>query len=356
MVSSSVLTHHQFFVNPESNPQHLFVAPKNLHRLTICPAPQARIQCFLRRKTSFRRLERLEKDEKKGKADFKSRMKTSSWMALVASFSGAIPGFIFPGIWVWCWVFLQGVLYTTASEMWFYQNVIRAPPDVRSGYTRWIEFAWMLSQLQDRTQEKLNNYTNSVLQAGISTDQGMYGVLKSGIFLQRTIEQSEFSIESTFESVIRLKLLAAILRAQSVFILRQSDPCTQSGPNGAFDGKNVLSYCGPDKVMMNIVRAKGTKTHRKIYNAPLIQSKYGFSVSFLTTAAWKCQTKYGGYEHDPYTNSPLPADINAECLFNLPVCDCNSTAVATERAKGVRTVKACLEAGVPIHPTGPQYT
>lgn len=136
MVSSSVLTHHQFFVNPESNPQHLFVAPKNLHRLTICPAPQARIQCFLRRKTSFRRLERLEKDEKKGKADFKSRMKTSSWMALVASFSGAIPGFIFPGIWVWCWVFLQGVLYTTASEMWFYQNVIRAPPDVRSGYTR----------------------------------------------------------------------------------------------------------------------------------------------------------------------------------------------------------------------------
>lgn len=283
-------------------------------------------------------------------------MLSATWMALVASFSGAIPGFIFPGIWVWCWVFLQGVLYTTASEMWFYQNVIRAPPDVRSGYTRWIEFAWMLSQLQDRTQEKLNNYTNSVLQAGISTDQGMYGVLKSGIFLQRTIEQSEFSIESTFESVIRLKLLAAILRAQSVFILRQSDPCTQSGPNGAFDGKNVLSYCGPDKVMMNIVRAKGTKTHRKIYNAPLIQSKYGFSVSFLTTAAWKCQTKYGGYEHDPYTNSPLPADINAECLFNLPVCDCNSTAVATERAKGVRTVKACLEAGVPIHPTGPQYT
>jgi hypothetical protein len=54
--------------------------------------------------------------------------------------------------------------------------------------------------------------------------------------------------------------------------------------------------------MMNIVKAKGTKTHRKVYGASLIESKYGFTVEFLTTSAWKCQTKYGGYEHDPYTN------------------------------------------------------
>ena len=108
--------------------------------------------------------------------------------------------------------------------------------------------------------------------------------------------------------------------------------------------------------MMNIVKAKGTKTRRKIYGASLIESKYGFTVEFLTNAAWKCQTKYGGYEHDPYTNSTLPTDINADCLFNLPVCDCGSPEVSTRRKKGVRTVKACLKAGVPIHPSGPQYS
>ncbi|KAH9459361.1 hypothetical protein MJO28_017161 [Puccinia striiformis f. sp. tritici] len=281
---------------------------------------------------------------------------SATWLALVASFSGALPGMIFPGMWVWIWVFLQGLLYTTASEMWFWQNVIRAPPDVRSGYTRWIEFAWMLSNLEDKSQEKLSNYTKGVLQSGISTEEGMYGVLKNGAFLQRTIEKTQYNLQASFEAVIKLRLLAAILKAQSVFIIRNSDPCTQSGPGGAFEGKGVLSYCGPDQVMMTIVRAKGTKTHRKIYGASLIESKYGFTTEFLTNSAWKCQTKYGGYEHDPYTNSTLPTDINADCLFNLPVCDCGSPDVLTRRKKGVRTVKACLRAGVPIHPSGPQFT
>ncbi|KAA1063858.1 hypothetical protein PGT21_026748 [Puccinia graminis f. sp. tritici] len=281
---------------------------------------------------------------------------SATWLALVASFSGALPGMVFPGMWVWIWVFLQGLLYTTASELWFWQNVIRAPPDVRSGYTRWIEFAWMLSKLEDKSQEKLSNYTKGVLQAGISTEEGMYGVLKNGAFLQKTIEKTQYNLQASFEAVIKLRLLAAILKAQSVFIIRNSDPCTQSGPNGEFEGKGVLSYCGPDKVMMNIVKAKGTKTHRKVYGASLIESKYGFTVEFLTTSAWKCQTKYGGYEHDPYTNSTLPTDINADCLFNLPVCDCGSPAVSTRRKKGVRTVKACMKAGVPIHHSGPQFT
>ncbi|WAR59186.1 hypothetical protein PtB15_10B528 [Puccinia triticina] len=281
---------------------------------------------------------------------------SATWLALVASFSGALPGMIFPGMWVWIWVFLQGLLYTTASEMWFWQNVIRAPPDVRSGYTRWIEFAWMLSKLEDSSQEKLSNYTKGVLQAGISTEEGMYGVLKNGVFLQKTIEKTQYNLQASFEAVIKLRLLAAILKAQSIFIIRNSDPCTQSGPHGEFQGRGVLSYCGPDNVMMNIVKAKGTKTRRKIYGASLIESKYGFTVEFLTNAAWKCQTKYGGYEHDPYTNSTLPTDINADCLFNLPVCDCGSPEVSTRRKKGVRTVKACLKAGVPIHPSGPQYS
>ncbi|PLW18040.1 hypothetical protein PCASD_19807 [Puccinia coronata f. sp. avenae] len=281
---------------------------------------------------------------------------SATWMALIASFSGALPGMVFPGMWVWTWVFLQGLLYTTASELWLWQNVIRAPPDVRSGYTRWIEFAWMLSKLEDKSQEKLSNYTKGVLQSGISTEEGMYGVLKNGVFLQKTIEKTQFNLQVSFEAVIKLRLLAAILRAQSIFIIRNSDPCTHPGPNGAFAGKDVLSYCGPDGVMMNIVKAKKNKTHRKIHGAPLIESKYGFTVEFLTNAAWTCQKKYGVYEHDPYTNATLPMDINADCLFNLPVCDCSSTPVSTMRKKGIRTVPACMKAGVPIHPAGIQYT
>lgn len=69
-------------------------------------------------------------------AELKSHYAVARWLGLVASFSGALPGMIFPGMGVWIWIFLQGILYTTASEIWFYQNVIRSPPDVVSGYTK----------------------------------------------------------------------------------------------------------------------------------------------------------------------------------------------------------------------------
>ncbi|EGG08108.1 uncharacterized protein MELLADRAFT_85138 [Melampsora larici-populina 98AG31] len=229
-------------------------------------------------------------------------VESATWLGLVAAFSGALPGMIFPGMGVWIWVGLQGVLYTTASEIWFYQNVIRAPPDVVSGYTKWTNFAWMLSTMQDQAQERISNYTRNVLSAGISSDDGMYGVLKNGIFLERPLKRPQFEIQTSFENIVRLKLLGAIMRAQNIYITRGSDPCVHSGAGGAFDNKGVLSYCGKDNVMMNIVQAKGSHTKMKIYGAELIESKYGFSTAFLTKAAWTCQTKYGKYEYDPYQN------------------------------------------------------
>ncbi|MBW0461132.1 hypothetical protein O181_000847 [Austropuccinia psidii MF-1] len=187
---------------------------------------------------------------------------------------------------------------------------------------------------------------------GFGTPAGMYGVLKDGVFLQQSMEKTQFNLQSKFSQVIKLKLLAAILRAQNVFITRGSDPCKHGGTNGAFSGKNVLSYCGKDKVMMNIVKAKGSKTHMKIFGASTIEGKYGFSTEFLTESAWKCQTKYGKYQYDPYEKSPLPSDINADCLFNLPVCDCTRKDIEKRRADGIRTVTACLQGGVPIYNTG----
>lgn len=78
----------------------------------------------------------------------------NSWLGMVAAVSGTFPGMIFPGMGVWIWVFIQGVLYTTASEIWFYQNVIRAPPDVVSGYTK-------VSENLERTKKNLTGWHRS---------------------------------------------------------------------------------------------------------------------------------------------------------------------------------------------------
>lgn len=68
--------------------------------------------------------------------------------------------------------------------------------------------------MQDQAQERISNYTSSVLKEGISTNDGMYGVLKNGSFLERPLKKPQFEIQTSFENIVRLKLLAAVLRAQ----------------------------------------------------------------------------------------------------------------------------------------------
>jgi hypothetical protein len=113
--------------------------------------------------------------------------------------------------------------------------------------------------------------------------------------------------------------------------------------------------------MMNIVLARGDKVEKTIYNAQSIGVKYSISTEYLTTSAWKCQTQHGMY-FDPYERSSvppllslflpsffppirppklillssgpifysaLPTDPNADCLVNLPVCDCTRQGISS---------------------------
>ncbi|CAH7666782.1 hypothetical protein BY996DRAFT_4574744 [Phakopsora pachyrhizi] len=276
---------------------------------------------------------------------------TASFLALAGAFTACIPASLFPGIGVWIWVAVQGAFFTTVSEIWFYNNNIRNSPNMDSLFTKWTDFAVLLSELEDGVQEKFSNYTQRVVSSPISSEDGLYGALKDGTFLQRTQENMQFTAQDKVEQIFKLKLLNAILRAQGYYITRASDPCDSRSSKTLPEDKNILSYCGEDNVMMSIVKASGSKTKKKVFHGSLIQSKYGFSTEFLTKSAWKCQTKYGQYEYDPYKNRKFsPLDINADCLFNLPVCDCSREEIAVNRKKGMRTVTACLEAGVPVHP------
>ncbi|MBW0508119.1 hypothetical protein O181_047834, partial [Austropuccinia psidii MF-1] len=186
----------------------------------------------------------------------------------------------------------------------------------------WTDFALLLSSLQDQVQQRIANYTLTVLQAGISTNEGLFGTLKGGGFLESPKQASIVELESTFRNIVKVQLLAGILRAQNVYITRGSDKCNKEGPNGSFQGPDVLSYCDKYGVMMNIVQARGSKTIMKFRGSAKITQKYNFSVEFLTESAWKCQSKYKIYDYNPYQNSTFPQDLNADCLFNLPVCDC----------------------------------
>ncbi|KAA1122651.1 hypothetical protein PGTUg99_004954 [Puccinia graminis f. sp. tritici] len=149
--------------------------------------------------------------------------------------------------------------------------------------------------------------SQSIIEAGISTENGIYGVLKDGNFLMgrsKTHKKTHEKLdniagdkESELKVAVQLHLLAAIWEQQNYFITRGSDPCTGSGPNGAWGGDKVLSYCGPDNVKVQLI-----------------------SVKSLTEAAWNCQKQSGKFEFDVW-NSTDPVKFDDQCSFNLPVCD-----------------------------------
>ena len=79
-----------------------------------------------------------------------------------------------------------------------------------------MDVNYLLSNAQADTQAKISNSTNRVIESGISTEEGLYGALKGGIFLNNHFslnERSEDEIKTAITAVARGRLIAAIWKA-----------------------------------------------------------------------------------------------------------------------------------------------
>ncbi|KAI9625882.1 hypothetical protein H4Q26_016130 [Puccinia striiformis f. sp. tritici PST-130] len=227
-------------------------------------------------------------------------------------------------------------------------------PDPVNQHDKWTYFIYQLSKTQDLIQSKLTQNSEEIISSGISTEQGIYGVLKDGGFLIDHVHaQSRVNLAASQQSEmklsIQLNLLAAIWEKQKFFILRGSEPCDGDGANGASAGNNQLSYCGPDNIMMKIVQLKTkNKIASEIYNGHLVSDKYNFTAQFLTERAWKCQSNTKQFEPEVW-NSSKPIKIDSECNFNLAVCDLTAPDTRELRQKGKSITHICRNyLGLPI--------
>ncbi|KNE89523.1 hypothetical protein, variant [Puccinia striiformis f. sp. tritici PST-78] len=256
----------------------------------------------------------------------------------------------------WLYQLVQGEFGLFAGVSNLMDDIIMKNPV--NQHDKWTAFSYALSKSQDRAQMAIANFSQSVIEAGISTENGIYGVIKDGNFLMESskthkknhekLDNVAGNKESEMKISVQLHLLAAIWEQQNYFITRGSDPCTGAGPNGAWGGDKMLSYCGPDNVMMNIIQAKGKHAVNHVHNAKLVTEKYNFSVKFLTEAAWNCQKQSGKFEFDVW-NSTDPIRFDDKCSFNLPVCDLTRPDIRAYRDSGAGTVAACrIIGGLPI--------
>ncbi|WAR51725.1 hypothetical protein PtB15_1B161 [Puccinia triticina] len=286
----------------------------------------------------------------------------TAWLSLVSNWISSFPSSLFKSygpiagtIWSWgqiSWLGLVMTLYQLGAFGWVETLMIVGNGEDR--FTRSSSISWVLGQAQHAVQGILTNITEEVIQAGISTQKGLASINQDGIFLSETPVIDRETVQKEYERMIKLKTLVKIWREQNVFIIRGADPCTQEGPNGAYDDPNRLSYCGKDSIMMSIVRGdKGDGFDPTIFRAPLVEAKYGFTTEYLTTVSWECQKKYGAFEFDPHVCRNMTTVHNLQmkddCSVNLPVCDCTTTDIRSALRKGISITKACRDInGLPI--------
>ncbi|MBW0511010.1 hypothetical protein O181_050725 [Austropuccinia psidii MF-1] len=193
-------------------------------------------------------------------------------------------------------------------------------------FERWSEFSWYLQKWQSIAQRTLADRMMDIMNAGVSTPQGISSVLSNGTYF-RHIETRQFhEVESQVSFTATARVLGAIIRDYGGFVTI-GNGCHGKGPNGAWEDPNSISFCYPNKTMMNVIRQKDGKAVNTWYHGSVINSTYGFTAEYIATQSYNCQMKYGKPENNLYNMSAIPTDRNSDCVFNLPVCDTRIHAV-----------------------------
>ncbi|PLW52647.1 hypothetical protein PCANC_06313 [Puccinia coronata f. sp. avenae] len=269
----------------------------------------------------------------------------------IFSIAGGIAALIASVVMVWPGTLLAiGIWYSINAVIGTGEGAVgimlldKDKKDEPDPFQRWSEFSWYLGKWQSLAQGILNNRTSDVINAGISTPQGISGVLKNGTYFRR-IEARQFQhVESEIKFTATARILNAIIRDYGGFVT-VGEGCKDKGPNGAWSDPDSISYCYPNKTMMNVIRSnKHGHAEHTWYHGSVINSSYGFTAEYLTTQSYNCQIKYGQPEFNPYNETAIPTDRNSDCIINLPVCDTRIPEIK-KAIKKHGTVKACREVG-----------
>ncbi|CAH7690566.1 hypothetical protein PPACK8108_LOCUS25952 [Phakopsora pachyrhizi] len=221
-------------------------------------------------------------------------------------------------------------------------------------YTLWSHFTVAFDNYRNALTDAFVKSTDDIIHAGISSPDGIWKQLQNGTFIVPTQPVYLPAAEEDLKNVTTALAVVQVLRALDSFVTIGTDPCNGKGKNGALEGQDVLSYCDQTGTMFNIFRVgKEKKGHHedkletKFQRATVIADFFGLSTEFLTQSSLKCQKKFGKFNYFPYTNTTVPRDPSADCVINLPVCDCREPKIK-KSADEHGVLSACREAGLPI--------
>lgn len=82
---------------------------------------------------------------------------------------------------------------------------------------KWANYAFYLGEWQQHVQKNIANATRSVIEAGVSSAQGISGVLKDGQFFYVRPDVNEAEITSMLKNTTTARIVTDILRNQVSF-------------------------------------------------------------------------------------------------------------------------------------------
>ncbi|KAH9464712.1 hypothetical protein H4Q26_016837 [Puccinia striiformis f. sp. tritici PST-130] len=227
---------------------------------------------------------------------------------------------------------------------------IQEPPaPLQDGFYQWSNVAYYLSQYEEVIHKQLSEEGKKRIAAGISTDQGIFGVVKDGNFMEPANFPSLPDMEEQIRNITLALGVNMLLHSINAFITVGSDACNDKGRNGAWPEGDRLSWCDkPGGTMHNIVIAKNDKTHNEINNANVIFDFFGISTELIVTSSIKCQNFNKGWNYIPWAQDKgaLPKTADSDCVFNLPVCYTQEKKIRKKiHKKKWTTARACRHSG-----------
>ncbi|MBW0528848.1 hypothetical protein O181_068563 [Austropuccinia psidii MF-1] len=238
--------------------------------------------------------------------------------------------------------------YAIAAAMGSAAFAIKEPPGpLKDGFDQWSNVAYYLSMYEQAIHKKISEESKRILNTGISTKNGLYGLVKDGSFIEPTSVVPLPEVEEKIRNIALALGVNMLFRQMNAFIT-VGPGCRDKGVNGASTEDKHLSWCDkPGGTMHNIVLSANDRTVNEIDNANVIYESFGISTESIITSSMNCQAK-NGPNHVPWAKDPgtLPKSAKDDCVFNLPVCFVTQEAIK-HKIENHRwtTARACRHTG-----------
>ncbi|KAI9631354.1 hypothetical protein KEM48_014449 [Puccinia striiformis f. sp. tritici PST-130] len=144
-----------------------------------------------------------------------------------------------------------------------------------------------LRQLSTQLQQILAQSVENKVNSPISLDAGIYSAISGGRFVGPSIQTPRLA--SNADDIQRLIGVSAILNHQNAMIVIRKSSCSLYRKEMKDNEETRLQFCASDSTLIEIVNVKENTIVKDIYNAHLINNKYGFKTSFLASEALRCQ-------------------------------------------------------------------